>query len=276
MATRHWLAVASALLLGPACAHRGAGTAAPALAEAKARLMRADYRADLAELARVRDSVLPGLEAPPGTAHLAAYWAGFASWRIALNGINRGLPTPEVRASLERALADLEGSARLEDRFADGHAAAASVAGWLAGFRQDDPPVARGLIERFQRHLARALALEPENPRVLWVEAAPYLFLPEGRGGDRPRAIRLYRQMAQATAPEVPGSPLPDWGRPEAHMSLAFSQLQLADPDLELAEREAMEALRLQPEWHYVKAVLLPQITRAREAARQPGPPSTP
>jgi len=268
MVRRNRLVVA-ALLLGPACAHRG-GSPLPALAEAKARLMRADYRADLAELARVRDSVLPGLDGSSGVGHLVGYWRGFASWRIAINGINKALPPAEVRTSLERALAELDGAIALEDRFADGHAAVASVAGWLAALRQADPAASRALVERARRHLARAAALEPENPRVLWVEAAPYLFLPEGRGGDRARAIGLYRRMVEVIRPVDAGSPMPDWGLPEAHMSLAFAQLQLASPDLELAEREAREALRLQPEWHYVKAVLLPQIAQARARAMTP------
>jgi hypothetical protein len=65
-------------------------------------------------------------------------------------------------------------------------------------------------------------------------------------------------KAAAAAAPTT--SPLPDWGKPEALMSLAFAHLNQATPDLDSAAEEAHEALRLQPEWSYVRDVLLPQI----------------
>jgi hypothetical protein len=49
-------------------------------------------------------------------------------------------------------------------------------------------------------------------------------------------------------------------------MSLAFAHLNQAAPDVESAEQEARAALRLQPEWSYVKDILLPQIEKARAA----------
>ena len=62
------------------------------------------------------------------------------------------------------------------------------------------------------------------------------------------------------------------WGKPEAQMSLAFAHLNQAKPDLAAAEAEAREALRLVPEWRYVRDFLLPMI----EARRKPSPSSTP
>ena len=44
----------------------------------------ADYRADLEELARLREEVAP-LAGDPPRGYLAHSWAGFASWRIAIN-----------------------------------------------------------------------------------------------------------------------------------------------------------------------------------------------
>jgi len=99
---------------------------------------------------------------------------------------------------------------------------------------------------------------------VLWVEAVPYLFLPVDRGGDPVRAVEIYRHMVEAAGPPVAGSPLPDWGKPEGLMSLAYAHLHQAAPDLESAEQEARAALRLQPDWSYVKDILLPQIEKAR------------
>jgi len=241
------------------------------LTAVKAEMMAADYRADLARLASLRDAVAP-LTADPAWGYLAHYWAGFASWRVAINGASKGMSQDDMRANLERASADFAASIKLRDDFADSYAAAAGVDGWLPVFHSGDAAAIRAFIDRFQRLIARAKELAPDNPRVLWVEAAPYLYLPVGKGGDPARAVGLYRRMVEVSGPLAPSSPLPDWGKPEGLMSLAFAHLNAA-PDLASAEKEAREALRLQPEWSYVKDVLLPRIETARAAggAAPPG-----
>ena len=243
-------------------------TAERRLTAAKAQIMAADYQADLDGLTRLRESVLP-LAADPSWGYLAHYWAGFASWRLAINGGSHGMSVEDLRAHMERAAADFEASIRLRDDFADSYAAAAGVNGWLAQFL--DTAARREGIERYQRLLARAKELESDNPRALWVEAAPYLFLPAGRGGDVARAVELYRRMIEVSGPPVASSPLPDWGKPEGLMSLAFAHWQVA-PDLEAAEKEARAALDLRPDWSYVKNILLPQIVKAREAGATASP----
>ena len=259
------------------CAHPGVRPDPPRTVEqrlitAKAEIMIADYRADLAGLTRLRDAVAP-LTAEPALGYLAHYWAGFASWRLAINGANNGMTPEDLTANLERASADFEASIRLRDDFADSYAAAASVDGWLAGFHRGDTAAMRELIEGYKRLMARAKELEPDNPRVLWVEAGPFLFLPAGQGGDPQRAVDIYTRMLQVAGPERPDSALPDWGKPEALMSLAFAHLdRTSPPDLESAEKEAREALAIQPEWSYVKDILLPQIEKARAAGRTATP----
>lgn len=243
---------------------RAAGDAERQLATAKSRLMSADYRGDLDELARWRDEAL-SLAGDPELGYLAHYWAGFASWRMAINGASRGMSIPDLRGHLERAGTDLDASIRLRGDFADSHAAAAGVYSWLQAFYQKDPAAQRARAEQSQRLLARALELEPDNPRVLWVQAIPYLFSPPEQGGNLGRAIELYRRMAEVSqAASDAGSPLPDWGKPEALMSLAFAHLRQSPPDLAAASEEARAALRLQPEWSYVRDILVPQIETAQ------------
>ena len=255
------LTMAACLLLG-ACLH-----VAPSpdhrLVTAKPKLMSAYYRGDLGELARLREEVLP-LAGDPALGYLAHYWAGFASWRIAINGANQGMSIPDLIANLERAAANFEASIRLKDDFADGYAAAASVNGWLGAFdMRNNPSETPERIKKFWSLLARATELEPDNPRVLWVKAVPLLVLPPDKGGNLNGAIELYRRMDEVSqATSDADSPLPDWGKPEALMSLAFAHLQQSD--LTSAREEAQAALRLQPEWSYVRDVLIPQIEAAR------------
>ena len=256
------------LMLLEACLHPAprlvADDAQSRLVAAKPKIMSADYRADLDELARLREEVMQ-LAGDPALGHLAHYWAGFASWRIAINGASHGMSFGDLKAHLEKAAADFEASIRQKHNFADGYAAAAGVYSWLAAFYQNDPAAMRERIEQFRRLLARALELEPNNPRALWVQAAPFLFLPPEQGGNIDRAIEIYRRMDELSqAKSDAGSPLPDWGKPEALMSLASAHLNHSPPDLASASEEARAALQLQPEWSYVRDILLPQIEAAQ------------
>lgn len=244
-----------------------AGDAERHLVAAKPKLMSADYRADLDELARLREEVVP-LADDPAVGYLAHYWAGFASWRIAINGASRGMSNQDIQAHLERAATDFEASVRLKEDFADGHAAAGLVYGWLAGFYVNDPAAMRDRLGRFRRFSARATELEPDNPRVLWAVGAGYFYSPPEHGGNVDRAIETYRRMDEVSrATSDTESALPDWGKPEALMSLAFAHLNHSSPDLVAASEEARAALRLQPEWSYVRDFLLPQIEAAQRKA---------
>jgi hypothetical protein len=56
----------------------------------------------------------------------------------------------------------------------------------------------------------------------------------------------------------------PSWGEPELLMNLVWSNLNRSKPNLDAAEQYARSALALVPYWHYVRDILLPQITAAR------------
>lgn len=241
-----------------ACAH-----AAPnanqdlRLAAIKAGTMSADYRADVPALDKYRQEAA-ALFDDASAGYLAHYWAGFANWRAALNGAFLKMDREEMKDRLDRALADFRASIRQKGDFADSYAAAASISGWRAAWEKEDAPA---FLAESRQLLARARELAPDNPRVLWVVGGIYLFAPPSFGGNKALAIETYRRMAKMTGAESSsGSPLPDWGRPEAFMSLAFSHLQLSPPDLAAAADEAHQALQLQPDWVYVRDQLLPQI----------------
>jgi len=238
--------------------------------------MAADYRADLATLAALRTEIAPLMD-DPTLGYLASYWSGFASWRIAINGASANMSQADLKANLARAASDFETSVRKRDDFADAYAAASGAHGWLVGLNRNDPAAARPHIDSAIRLLKRAAELEPSNPRVLWVQGGNYLFNPPAYGGNHQRAIETYHKQIEASAPLMPQSPLPDWGKAEALMSLAYAHLNESPPDLAAASEEAQAALHLQPEWHYVRDILVPQIEASRKQAgstKQCSPPS--
>jgi hypothetical protein len=241
------------------------------LTSLKARLMSADYRADLAELASLRNQIAP-LKDDPDLGYLADYWSGYASWRLAINGANARMSPEDLKAHLERAVADFESSIGKKGDFADAFAAAASVHGWLTSLHRDDPAVMRQHLDRSARLLAKAEELEPRNPRVLWVRGGVFLFAPPAYGGSTERAIETYRLQADSSGPLMPDSPSPDWGKAEALMSLAYAHLNQKEPDLNAATQEARAALDIEPHWSYVRDILRPQIDARRKQLDTPKP----
>ena len=225
----------------------------------KAEAMTADYHGDLSALASLRGRAAE-LSNDPDFGYLADYWSGFASWRIVVNGAGPKMPREEAIAHLREAATDFEKSISKRADFADGYAGAAAVHGWLAAYNHADQKVMNEEVATFQRFLKRATELEPNNPRVLWIQAVPYAVLPPERGGSIDRAIELYKKMLENATPLNPQSPLPDWGKAEALMSLAYSHMTKSSAELKTANENAAEALRLQPDWHYVKDVLIPQL----------------
>ena len=229
------------------------------LAKLKANVMSADYRGDITELARLRDEIAKRRD-DGNLTYLAKYWSGFASWRIAINGANHGLKTDELKTNLLNAAADFYSSMQLKDDFVDGYAAAALVNGWLCTFYvQSDQVAFRERLALSQVWYTKATALDPKNPRVLWMKGAFKIYSPKP---DIAGALEAYQQMlAESEKRGVnAASPSPDWGKPEALMSLAFAQMQKTD--YAAARTNAKAALAAAPEWSYVRDNLLPMIEK--------------
>jgi len=271
---KRYVAILFAVIFFDSCAHaRSAETvgspAAHELASLKGQVMSADYRADLKELARLQDE-LAKWPKDRELAYLARYWAGFASWRLAMNGANHDMKPEEMTKNVKSAATSFYFAIQLKDDFADAYAAAASLNGWLAKIQMDsdhDMVAVKERVSLAYALLARATKLEPENPRVLWIKGGFLQFAP---GGSLERAIEVYQQMLKEAEQRSvdTASAFPDWGRPEALMSLAYAHLSRTPPDLALARDEASAALKLVPEWSYVRDTLLPQIEQRLRAAQ--------
>ena len=226
-------------------------TAAPrpaTLTDVKARAIRAGYTADLQALAdAARDA--KALAADPAQAALAHYWAGYAWWQRAVNDVNRNLDPAADRAA---ALAELEAALAARENFADAHALVAWLHGWLY---TADAANKDAHAQALRAHHTRARELEPDNPRVLWAYATALQFR------DRPASLRMFDELTRR--PDVASkSADPDWGVPEATMSLAW--MTMADGDLGRAETLARRALALRPGWYYIESVLMPQIEKKK------------
>jgi len=260
----------SLLALMPALPVR-AEPAAPATRRATERLVasvrRADYAGDRAALARLHDELAP-LAGDPELATRVGYWQGFALWRRAVNGFNDGATPEEQQADLEAAVGDFEGVLARDPVFVEAHVGAASCLGNLMYLNMKTPDKAREYLEPATAHLEAARKVDPDNPRLLWVEGPRLWAYPPERGGGQDKAFDAYERGLASVRREkgaITDPLMPSWGEPELLMNRSWSNLNRTTPDLPAAERDARAALRRVPYWHYVRDILLPQIRAARK-----------
>jgi len=227
--------------------------------------LRADYRGDTDRLLELharmaRDTI------DSETKPWAHYWRGFARWRRSLNLMNEDPRSAEALDDLRVAARDFERAATWPELFAEAQSARAACVMSL-GAMGGDPDSMRAAVRVFVPLLAAAVAAEPDNPRVLWVQSGSTFYRPAAVGGGPDAAIRLMeRGLEQSRAErERPAHELaPRWGEAEHHMNLAWAWSSRPDPDLYRAEHHAREALRRVPDWHYVRDHLMKRIRQAR------------
>ena len=226
-------------------------TAAPhpvSLADVKARATRAGYTADLEALSDAAREARAIAAADPAQAALAHYWAGYAFWQRAVNEVNLKADPAQIAADRAAALGELEAALAAREAFADAHALVAWLHGWLWSA---DPANKDAHAKEILAHHTRARELEPDNPRVLWAYAIALQYR------DKPAALRLMDELTKRPDTHT-ASAEPDWGLPEACMTLAWIDLNAGD--VAKAETLARRARELRPGWHYVEAILMPQI----------------
>jgi predicted enzyme related to lactoylglutathione lyase len=237
-----------------------------ALVRLAAAVQDADYRGDLSRLRTLGDEIAPFAELP-ALARAARYWRGFAFWRRAINGANP--PDADLRAvQKDFSIAVVEFEQALERDSTDLEARIAAAGGLMSlGFlNRGDTSLSLPLWRRAQRHLDAVIRRDPDNPRLLFITAGRVFWSPPAAGGDPGRAIAMVeRGLQRLPRPVADADPLkPGWGEAELHMLIAFFFANKSAPDLRSAERHARIALAMRPEWHYVKNILLPQITGRR------------
>ncbi len=242
-------------------AHLGAAEAGPGdvderFASMVASIRRADYRGDRPELGRLGE-LLADMDLKSRRAH-QHYWVGFAFWRRGINGLNE-TPTPtDLVMDLERCEHHQRKALEADPAFEDALGALVSCPGMQVGFAL--PEMRARLLAEGANSFRRLLAAKAgsRNPRTMWLLSGY-----EASQRDLPKALAtLVRglELAQEES-EIPAEPwTPRWGAPELFMSLSYLLSRPADAQPQTARAYAEAALLLAPEWHYVRAILIPAI----------------
>jgi tetratricopeptide (TPR) repeat protein len=257
--------VALGLFLAPALTTLAEDPARAPISRIITQMQRKDYEGDRAALKRSYDDLSVFLK-NKNVASRVRYWRGFAMWRRAINGFNDSVDSKELETDLNQALEEFKQSLDADPQFVESKIATISCLGNLIFIHQNEEAKVRELIEQSSPLVKEVQGSAPENPRFLWV-LGPILFTTSpAQGGGQDKAIALYNRGLESVKNSTAATtdPLdPSWGEPELLMSLAWSNLNKSAPDLDAAEQNARAALHLVPYWHYVKNILLPQITAA-------------
>ena len=219
------------------------------LGDLEQRLMSAHYRADAAELMAGRQQAL-ALAGPGDTGFFAGYLAAWASYRMAqVHEAERKLARDLLDGCIDELNELLEG--RSGELAAEGHALLATCYGNSAAYYRPPRVIVRG--NRAQRSLDQALALAPENPRVMLQDALSDYSRPAFFGGDVERAERKLERATELFAGQQDAEGL-SWGEADAWLYLARIRAAAGDGDGARAAGE--RALALAPDYKEAQEVL--------------------
>lgn len=227
--------VLAILLLAAVPAAAGAALSMADLADREAVIEHASHVGDV----RYLDALSRELSEEKGrgaAAPLVPYYAALASYRAAELDDDIDF---NVGVLLDRCIENARAALKIDETLADAMALIGACHG-LAASRQPLSAIIAGNFSA--RELKRALALDPENPRVRMLNAVTLL----RRFEDKTRRVQARSDLVAAISaferPE-PGRPeLPSWGEEHAHAWLAEA-LRL-DGDLQAA-RDHLEQSRL-------------------------------
>jgi hypothetical protein len=233
------------------------------------RVQRADYEGDRVALKRRYDE-LEQFVTNKTLAPRVRYWRGFAMWRRAINGFNDAVDSKELEQDLQLALDEFDKVTATEPGFGDAKIAMVSCISLLGYIHQKDTARLKELFAQLAPVAKEAKDVAADNPRLLWVFGPNIFITPPERGGGQDKAIAMYEKgLELSRKSKASGDRLePSWGEPELLMSLAYSNLNKATPDVNAAELQARSALEIVPYWHYVRDILLPQILAAKAKAK--------
>lgn len=223
---------------------------AAALADSiQSEIVAAYVRGDGARLATARALAERAVALHPDDA-LLHHFLGFSLYRQA--AVMHDDPAqPQI---LDAAQAALERSAAIRP-LPETHALMASVYGLRIGA---NPALGATLGQQSRDEHATAARLGPENPRVWLQRGISAFFTPEAFGGGLERAGEYLDRSLELFEADDPERPLPRWGWPDAHVWRGRVHEGMGQADQARAEYEA--ALALEPEYAWVRDVLLPGL----------------
>jgi tetratricopeptide (TPR) repeat protein len=161
---------------------------------------------------------------------------------------------------LEESIFQLEAAVKLNNKFVEAYGLLSSCYGQKISLA---PMLGMTLGPRAGMAMQAALQLEPNNPRVILLEAIGNYYKPPMFGGSKEGALAGFKRAAELFEKEQLKDPLqPDWGKPEAY---AWVGVALLDKNDHANARAALErALAIAPDYGWVKYQLYPKAAATK------------
>ncbi len=188
------------------------------------------------------------------------YYMALADYRIvdfllAAGEQNKDASSEHLKAAVEH----LQEATRLDPQAAEAYSLLASAYGRQIGLSPIKGMVLGG---RADKALRKAMQLAPNNPRVVLSSAISDFNTPKMFGGSKEEGLQGFQRAAELFAQEEPTDPIhPVWGhsRTYAWLGIAYQD----QGDLEQARAAFEKALEIDPDFGWVKYVLLPGLEKA-------------
>jgi len=185
---------------------------------------------------------------------LVRYYIAYCDYRLATfyqQQTNKDM----LAKHLEAAITHLEAAIKSNTKFAEAYALLSSCYGQKISLA---PMLGMTLGPRAGMAMQSAQQLEPNNPRVILLNAIGNYYKPAMFGGSKENALAGFKRAAELFAQEQVKDPLPpDWGRPEVYAWIGVAYLDQND---NANARVALEkALALAPDYGWVKNYLYPK-----------------
>ena len=220
----------------------------------------ANYRNDQAGLRAAIAAMQPLVRPDSSDAPYANYYLSWAYWALAASQYE----AQDVAGAVESGtLAARHARAAVAARDADPEFYTALVNALIVVAVLDRAQFDRMAAE-IRPARAKALELGPENPRVVLMDAGMIFNNPPERGGGQQKGLARYEEalrLFEAEATTKAADPLaPRWGHTLAYGWLAPVYLTITPPQKEKARAAAETALRMRPDFWYVRERVLPRL----------------
>ena len=251
------LVVALVLASGPSQA--AAPDSPKKLLELRSLVQDANFRNDPTQLHALSEQIAT-LSADKKVEPYALYEAGWADLAV-FNAEFLAGRKKESAAALSSALDRFRRTVALMPEDADANAMLANA---LISIAISTPDGIRTYGPELARVRRRALRLGPKNPRVVLMDAGMIFNTPPEHGGSQEEGLERWKEaldLFEAEARTSPPHPLsPRWGRALAYGWMCDLYLAFKPPRTAEARKTAETALRLRPDFWYVKERVLPRL----------------
>ena len=236
------------------------GSSADSLLVSGKRMLRAGENGGSLDAMYAAKATFERALADTGVAAWGHYYMALADYRIADHLLaageeNKGVASEHLKATVEH----LKKATEINPQAAEAYVLLSSAYGRQIGL---NPIKGMVLGRRAQKALKKAVQLAPDNPRVVLCTAIRDFNTPGMFGGSKEKGLQGFQRAAELFAREEPTDPIhPVWGH-----SRTYAWLGLAHQDrgeLALARAAFAKALAINPDFGWVKNVLLPELEKA-------------